>query len=106
MMSSLACGGSLAVNGPRYAEAIYEHAKADGPERLLKRHFHRPVFCQCREDALCLCLILEAEGQTEPLRCLIAIRQSISAIQYVVTHLERGMKDFLTPFVRHWILLR
>ena len=71
-MSSLACGGSLAVNCPRYAEAIYKHAEANRPERLLKCHFDGPFFRQCFNYTLCLCLVLEAKGAWrvyDPVRC-------------------------------------
>jgi len=63
MQFSLRRRSPLAVNCPRYAEAIDQHAKTNGPERLLKLHFHRPFFCQRLEYAFRLRRILEAKGQ-------------------------------------------
>src|SRR6266571_2585353 len=95
---------SLAVDCPRYAEAIYKYAEANGPEPLLKRHFDRPFFCQCFEYAFCLCLVLEAKGYREALGFLIAVRRNVSTHQHLIAHSQGDMKDFLTPFGRYWEL--
>src|SRR6185369_18100870 len=62
IVCSVHAGRSLAVDCPRYAEAIYKHAEANRPERLLKRHFDGPFFRQCFKYTFCLCLVLEAKG--------------------------------------------
>src|SRR6266576_4511896 len=95
---------ALAVDGPRYAESIHQHAEAARPERLLKRHFNRPFLCQCVEYAFCLCLILEAKGYREALGFLIAVRRSVSTHQYLLPYSQRGMKDFLAPFGWYWVV--
>ena len=94
-------GSALAVNCPRYAEAIDQHAKADGPKRLLQRHFHRPFFCPRVEDTFRLGLIFEAKGDREALWFLIAIWRSVRTHQFLVTHHQSGMKNLLMPFGRH-----
>src|SRR5580700_8693896 len=40
----------LAIDQPRRAELIRQHAEPDGPERLGDRHRHRPVLRQCMKD--------------------------------------------------------
>src|ERR1700694_3807836 len=43
----------LAVNHPRDAKSIDNHAKARRPERLLDRHMHLTAFRQFLKDAFC-----------------------------------------------------
>lgn len=40
-------GSLFAVNHPRNAKLIDNHAKAGSPEGFLERHLHCSVFCQC-----------------------------------------------------------
>ena len=82
-VSALALGWPVK---PDKAEAIYEHAKTDRPERRLKVHFHRSFFSQRLEDAFRLRRILEAQSQREALWFLIAIRRSVGALQSLVAH--------------------
>src|SRR4029453_18603663 len=42
--------GFLAVDQPRYAEAIDHHAETRGPERLLERNHNRPILGQFVKD--------------------------------------------------------
>ena len=42
----------FAVDHPRDAESVGNHAEAGRPERLLERHAHLPAFSQCVENTL------------------------------------------------------
>src|SRR5688572_4023488 len=61
----------LAVDLPRYAEAIDEHAKTRGPERFLQRHDNCPVFPQLVKDTRRVDRALDLNRQREAFGLLI-----------------------------------
>src|SRR5262245_64811367 len=60
----------VAVDHPRDAELIDQHAEALGPERLLYRHADGAVVGERREDAFSFLRILGLDRHREPLRLL------------------------------------
>jgi hypothetical protein len=58
-------GALLAVDHPRYAEAVDEHAETRGPECFLDRHLHLPFIRQCVKDAFCLGRFFDLERNGE-----------------------------------------
>src|SRR5260370_40275740 len=93
----------LAVDHPRRAELIHEHAKTLGPEGFLDRHPHRSFFRQRMKYALRLLGVVDTNRHRESLHRLVAIRRSVGAHQDLVPHAEAGREDFLTPLTRHLV---
>ena len=63
-----------AIDHPRYAELVNEHAKTQCPEGFLSRHLHLALFCEHFEDSICLLRYGDVEQNAEALRFLIARR--------------------------------
>src|SRR3546814_6417079 len=76
---------TFAVDHPGNAEAVDEHAEANGPEGLLERHPHSAVFRQRAENALRL---RRSEEHTSEL-------QSLMRISYAVFCLKKKKQDTL-----------
>jgi hypothetical protein len=92
-----------AINYPRYAEPINEHTKSRSPEGLLELHLNRSVFCQGMKYALCLCWVLDAKHHGEALWFLVVLRLSVSTLQYIAAHAQRGVEDLIAPFSGHLV---
>src|SRR5579862_9744478 len=54
-------GGLLAVDFPRDAKLVSQHAESRRPESLLKRHLHRSVFREGFEHPLAFHRIIDAD---------------------------------------------
>lgn len=99
-------GRPLAVESPRDAEAVHQHAEAKRPERFLEGHSDRPSFGQCLEDTLGLRRVVEAKGDRETLGLLIVAGGIVGAHQDLIAHPEGGMHDFLAPIGRYLVFAR
>src|SRR6267143_2226623 len=96
-----ASGCLLAVDHPGYAEPVDEHAESGGPEGPLERHLHFALLRQGVKDSFCLRRILDLERHGKAFWLLIALRGSVRTHQYLASHIQAGMKDFLAPCGRH-----
>src|ERR1700680_2813294 len=74
----------LAVDHPRYAKLVHEHAKAWRPERRPERHEHVPIFRQGLTDAFALRQVLKADVHVEALWFVIALRWGVHTHQYLI----------------------
>jgi hypothetical protein len=70
--------GSAAVDHPRYAEAIDEHAKTHGPERFLDRHHNPAALGQFVKDMLSVSRALDLKSEREAPWLLIMIRRCVA----------------------------
>src|ERR1700737_5093422 len=60
-------GRFLAVDHPRYAEPVHEHAKPWRPECRPERHVHVSIFSQGQKDPFALRQVLKADVHVEAL---------------------------------------
>src|SRR5262249_22704491 len=104
MVPTIELGSLFAVDHPRYAELIDKHAKPGGPEGLLDRHRHLPVFSQCVKYAFRICRIIDLERYGEAFWCFIALRRSVRPHQYLIAHDQAGVEDFVAPLRWHMFL--
>src|SRR6267378_4658511 len=91
----------LAVNHPRYAESIDNHAESRRPEGLLHWHLHFTALLQFLKDPFSFRNFFHADRQRETLRRLIVVGRSIRAHQHRTADGHAGMHDLITPFRRH-----
>ena len=83
---------SLAVDLPRYAEAVDEHAETRGPGAFLDRHLRLPFIRQWVKDAFCLGRFfdLERNGKTFTVKVRMqqieaSVKQTLDAIDAELT---------------------
>src|SRR5437867_7294149 len=89
--------GSVAVDQPRHAEAIDDHAETGAPEGLRKRHHHPAVHGQLMKDALRLNNSLDVQRHRETLELFITIQRDVAAHEHLVAHLEAAVHDLVGP---------
>src|SRR5262249_1724334 len=83
----------FAVDHPRGAKSIDEHAETLCPKGLLQWHPHRPTLCECSEDPLSLIGILDGDRHRESLRLTKELRGRIRTHQNRVAHRHSGVHD-------------
>src|ERR1700730_225290 len=96
--------GSLAVEQPRYPEAIDKHAKTRGPERFLEWHNNPTVLGQFVKNTLAVGRALDVNREREALGRLIAIRRHVATHQQLVAERQVAMHDLVRPV--GWNLIR
>src|SRR5688572_20324041 len=98
--------GSLAVDQPRYAEAIHEHAKTRGPERFLERHYNPTVLGQFVKDTLGVSCALDVQRHREALWFVITIRRDVATHEHLVADPQAAVHDLVGPVGRNLIRQR
>src|SRR5262245_63832001 len=83
----------VAIDHPRNAELVGQHAETGGPERLLDRHAHGTVVGERRKNAFSFFRIVGLDRHVEALRFLEMIGWCIGAHQYVVAKDEACVHD-------------
>ena len=91
----------LAIDHPRRAVLVGQHAELLRPEGLGQSHAHRSAFGQSVEHALGVLGFLEAEIDREALHRLVIGRRRVGAHQHEAVADDAGMDDLLAPFRRH-----
>src|ERR1043166_4592918 len=89
--------GSFAVDQPRYAEAIDDHAKTCGPERFFERQYNPTVPGQLMKDTLGVRGVLDLEREREPLRHLVAFRGHVGTHQHLLANRHAAVHDLVLP---------
>src|SRR5262245_10044804 len=102
-MSPRICSTSFAVDQPRYAEAIYDHAKTLCPERCLQRHYNPTAVGQRVKDALGISRVLDLKREREALWFLILIRRYVGAHQRLAADCQVAVHDLVGPIGRSLI---
>src|SRR5262249_8077985 len=98
--------GSFAIDQPRYAEAINEHAKTRGPERFLERHHDPTALGQFVKGALSLSRTLDLKREREALWFLILIRGYVGGHQRLAADCQAAVHDLVLPVGRNLIRQR
>src|SRR5438046_2000959 len=93
--------GSLAVDQPRYPEAVDDHAKTLGPERLLEWQHHLAVPGQFVKDTHGLTRALDLEREREALWLLIAIRRDVPSHQQLPAGGQSAVHHLVLPVGRN-----
>src|SRR5262245_14674803 len=95
--------GSLAVDQPRYAEAINEHAKSGCPERFLEGHHNPAALGQLVKDTLGVSRALDMKRERETFWLLILIRHYVSSHQHLAADCDAAVHNLVPPVSRHLI---
>src|SRR5437660_870727 len=82
-------------------ELIDAHAETGGPESRLKRHLHRPAFCQCMKDAFCIRKVLELDRHGKPFWLVIVPGRCVRSHQHCIAYSHPCVKNLIAPFSRH-----
>src|ERR1700688_4368084 len=108
MIGSFLLPGALAIDHPRSAELVDQHAEALRPKSLLDRHAHVSIFGKRTENAVGLGRLVDAERDLDAFHRFIHLRRRVRAHQELVAHGKPRMHDLVPGFrrglCRHWAL--
>src|SRR6266496_6523772 len=96
--------GTIAVDEPRYPEAIDEHAKPRGPEGLLEGHHNLAVLGQLVKDTLGVSGVVDLKRERKALWLLVTIGRNIATHQHLVAECNAAVHDLVLPVA--WNLVR
>jgi len=96
------CGLSLllAIDHPRHAELIHQHAEAESPEGLGKRHADLRFFRQRIEQTLRFLGRVDSDIDAEASLTIEATGRRVGRHDNIIAEHHAGMKDLLVHFLR------
>src|SRR5258708_3372974 len=87
----------LAIDHPRRAELVDEHAEADGPESFRDRHRHSPLLGERVEHAFGLFRRVDPDIDRKTLRRLVPAWRRVGAHQQYIADGDAAVYDLVAP---------